>query len=68
MPPYLSPPLPSPPLPSQFLDGMSEKIRQGIQAAETDLSKEKEKLQQEEVWPLNINRFFGKVWLSFLKL
>ena len=28
---------------------MSEKIRMGIEAAETDLSKEKEKKQQEEV-------------------
>ena len=33
----------------QFIEGMSEKIRKGIEAAETDLSKEKEKLTQEEV-------------------
>lgn len=34
---------------TQVLEGMSEKIRMGIEAAETDLSKEKEKKQQEEV-------------------
>ena len=34
---------------AQFIEGMSEKIRKGIEAAETDLSKEKEKKQQEEV-------------------
>ena len=34
---------------SQVLEGMSEKIRMGIEAAETGLSKEKEKKQQEEV-------------------
>ena len=33
----------------QFLAGMSEKIVQGIEAAESDLSKEKEKKNQEEV-------------------
>ena len=34
---------------TQILEGMSEKIRMGIEAAQTDLSKEKEKKQQEEV-------------------
>ena len=34
---------------TQVLEGMSERIRMGIEAAETDLSKEKEKKQQEEV-------------------
>lgn len=33
----------------QFLAGMAEKIVQGIEAAESDLSKEKEKKSQEEV-------------------
>ena len=33
----------------QFLAGMSEKIVQGIETAESDLSKEKEKKSQEEV-------------------
>ena len=33
----------------QFLAGMSEKIVQGIEAAESDLSKEKEKKSHEEV-------------------
>lgn len=36
---------------TQILEGMSEKIRMGIEAAQTDLSKEKEKKQQEEVKP-----------------
>ena len=35
----------------QFLEGMAEKIVQGIEAAETDLSKEKEQKSQEEVGP-----------------
>ena len=30
---------------TQILEGMSEKIRMGIEAAQTDLSKEKEKKQ-----------------------
>lgn len=33
----------------QFLAGMAEKIVQGIEAAESDLSKEKEQKNQEEV-------------------
>jgi len=40
---------------AQFLEGMSEKIRMGIETAETDLSKEKEKKQQEEVRIFCIN-------------
>jgi len=40
---------------AQFLEGMSEKIRMGIETAETDLSKEKEKKQQEEVRAFCIN-------------
>ena len=34
---------------SQFLEGMSEKIIQGIQNAQSDLHKEKEQKEQEEV-------------------
>lgn len=33
----------------QFLEGMSEKIKKGIEAAQTDLIKEKEQKAQEEV-------------------
>ena len=33
----------------QFLEGMSEKIKKGIEAAQTDLIKEKEQKEQEEV-------------------
>ena len=33
----------------QFLQGMSEKIKQGIEAAQTDLVKEKALKEQEEV-------------------
>ena len=33
----------------QFLKGMSEKIKQGIEAAQTDLVKEKALKEQEEV-------------------
>ena len=33
----------------QFLEGMSEKIKKGIEAAESDLNKEKEQREQEEV-------------------
>ena len=34
----------------RFLQGMSDKIRVGIEAAKQDITKEKEKLEQEEVW------------------
>lgn len=37
----------------QFLAGMAEKIVQGIEAAESDLSKEKEQKTQEEVCSVN---------------
>ena len=37
----------------QFLKGMSEKIKQGIEAAQTDLVKEKALKEQEEVSPPN---------------
>ena len=33
----------------QFLEGMSEKIIQGIQSAQSDIHKEKEQKEQEEV-------------------
>ena len=35
---------------AQFLAGMAEKIRKGIEAATEDLTKEKERKVQEEVW------------------
>ena len=34
---------------NRFLEGMSDKIKEGIQAAQQDLTKEKRKLVQEEV-------------------
>ena len=36
----------------QFLEGMSEKIKKGIEAAQTDIIKEKEQKEQEEVHTL----------------
>ena len=33
----------------KLLEGMSDKIREGIEAAKQDLTKEKERLEQEEV-------------------
>ena len=56
---------------TQVLEGMSEKIRMGIEAAETDLNKVKEKKQEEEVNALwsklpHINHYLSSVMLCVL--
>lgn len=49
----------------QFLEGMSEKIKKGIEAAQTDIIKEKEQKEQEEVNTVKRENFKFTVLCEF---